>query len=154
MKTRFSIKSLFSIALSNLLFVVLISGNCNKDETPATKTEMITSSNWRFEKATASGFDVSSQVDACIKDNVITFSANGTGTIVEGPIICVPPTASAFTWSFQSNETVLSLSTPLITGGSGNFTIVTLNQVNLAISQDMIIPPSPTPVTVVITLKH
>src|SRR5688500_4048058 len=154
MKTLFSIKRLFSIVLSSLLFVVLISGNCNKDETPATKTEMISNQSWKFDKATAGGFDVSSQVEACIKDNIITFSANGTGTIVEGPIVCVPPTASAFTWNFQSNETVLSLSTPLIAGGSGTFNIVTLNQVNLAISQDMIIPPSPNAITVVITLKH
>ena len=146
-------KTIFSIAICSLLSVILISG-CSKDETTATKTEMITSSGWKFEKATASGFDVSSQVDACVKDNIITFSANGTGTIVEGPIVCVPPTASAFTWSFQSNETVLNLSTPLISGGSGNFSIVTLNQVNLVISQDMVIPPSPTAVTVVITLKH
>ena len=137
------------------MLVVLISGNCSKDDgTPATKTEMITSSSWKFDKATAGGFDISSQVDACIKDNIVTFSANGTGTIVEGPIVCAPPTASAFTWSFQTNETVLSLSTPLIAGGSGTFQIVTLNQVNLAISQDMIIPPSPNAITVVITLKH
>ena len=147
-------KTIFSIAICSLLLVVLMSGNCSKDETPATKTEMITSSSWKFEKATASGFDVSSQVDACIKDNIITFSANGTGTIVEGPIVCASPTASVFAWSFISNETVLSLSTPLIPGGSGDFTIVTLNQVNLAISQEMTLPQSPFPVTVVITLKH
>ena len=148
-------KTIYSIAISSLMLVVLMSGNCSKDETPpATKTEMISSSSWKFEKATASGFDITAQVDACIKDNIITFSTNGTGIIAEGPIVCIPPTASAFNWSFQTNETVLSLSTPLITGGSGNFNIVTLNQTNLVISQDMIIPPNPTAVTVVITFKH
>jgi lipocalin-like protein len=148
-------KTIYSIAISSLMLVVLMSGNCSKDDTPpATKTEMISSSNWKFEKATAGGFDITAQVDACIKDNTISFSANGTGTIAEGPIVCIPPTASTFNWSFQTNETVLSLSTPLITGGSGNFNIVTLNQTNLVISQDMIIPPNPTAVTVVITFKH
>ena len=148
-------KTIYSIAISSLMLVVLMSGNCSKDETPptATKTEMISSSNWRFEKATANGFDISASVDPCIKDNIITFSANGSGTIAEGAIVCSPPTASAFTWNFQTNETVLHLSTPLITGGSSDFNIVTLNQTNLVISQDMTIPPNPT-ATVVITFKH
>lgn len=147
-------KTIFSLAIPNLLLVVLMSVSCSKDETPATKTEMITSSNWKFEKATASGIDISASVDPCIKDNIITFSANGNGTIAEGTLICAPPAPPAFTWSFQNNETILNLNTPLITGGSNNFTIVTLNQVNLVISQEMIIPPSPTPITVVITFKH
>lgn len=147
-------KTIFSLAISSLMLVVLMSGNCSKDETPPTKTEMISSSSWKFEKATASGFDVSAQVDACFKDNIITFSANGSGTIAEGAIVCTPPTLPAFTWSFEANEAILRLSTPLISTGSGDFNIVTLNQTNLVISQDMIIPPSPTPITVVITFKH
>ena len=148
-------KTIYPIAISSLMLVVLMSGSCSKDETPpATKTEMISSSSWKFEKATASGFDISAQVDACIKDNIITFSANGSGTIAEGPDVCSPPALPAFTWSFLINETVLHLSTPLISSGSGDFNIVTLNQTNLVISQDMIIPPSPTAVTVVVTFKH
>src|SRR5688572_6362673 len=148
-------KRLFSFAIYSLALAILLAGNCNKDETPPpTKSEMITSSSWKFEKATASGFDISAQVPACFKDNVISFSSNGSGTVSEGTLACTPQAPPTFTWSFQSNETVLNLSTPLISGGSGNFNLVTLNQTNLVISQDMIIPPSSTPVTVVITFKH
>lgn len=149
-------KRLFSFAIYTMALVSFISGSCSKDDDAPqqTKTEMITSSSWKFEKATASGFDISAQVPACFKDNEITFSTNGSGTVTEGTLACSPPAPPTFTWSFQNNETTLNLSTPLISGGSGNFTIVTLNQTNLVISQDMIIPPATMPVTVVITFKH
>ena len=146
---------LFSFSLFGLCLVALLSLSCNKDDTPQpTKTEYITQSAWKFDKATASGIDISAQIPACFKDNTITFVSNGSGTISEGATICVPPAPATFTWSFQNNETRLSLSTPLISGGSGIFNLVVLNEVNLVISQDMTIPPSPTPITVVITFKH
>ena len=138
-----------------LAFSSVILFSCDKDNDPPapSKTEHITSSSWKFDKATAGGFDVSSQVPACYKDNVVTFQANGNGTIAEGAVICAPPTPPTFTWSFQTNETVLALSTPLFAGGTGNFNIVTLNQTNLVVAQDMNIPPVGN-TNVVVTFKH
>jgi hypothetical protein len=66
----------------------------------------------------------------------------------------VPPAPSSFTWFFQNNGTQLNLSTTLISGGSGVFDINTLNETNLVLSQNMIIPPSTTPVNVQITFVH
>lgn len=125
----------------------------NNAPPPPTKTEHLTRSSWQFEKATASGIDVTAMVPACFKDNIITFASNGTGTISEGTIGCVPPAPSVFTWSFQNNETQLSLSAAIITGGSGLFNIITLNETNLVISQDITLPPNPT-TNVVLTFKH
>src|SRR5262245_22763544 len=62
-----------------------------------TNTELLTQTSWKFDKATASGVDISSQVPACMKDNITTFVSNGTGTIDEGTTLCSPPTAGGFT---------------------------------------------------------
>src|SRR2546423_4943401 len=126
------------IAITTSVFFI----DCKKKkEHIKTKTELLTQTSWKFDKATASGVDISTQIPACMKDNVTTFVSNGTGTINESTNVCSPTTAGNFTWSFQNNETTLNLSVPLFPGGSGNFTVVTLNETNFVLSQDMVIPP-------------
>ena len=142
-----------------LCFTTLFFSNCDKNDDPPappppTKTELITKSSWKFSSAKAGGFDVTAQIPACFKDNTITFVATGTGTISEGAVACSPAAPATFTWSFQSSETQISLNTPLITGGSGLFTIVKLDAVNLVVSQNMTIPPAPGPVNVELTFIH
>jgi lipocalin-like protein len=147
--------SILSFAILSVAFVA-----CNKDDdnnnNQKTKTELITQSTWKFDHATASGFgDVSAQLPACRKDNVITLSSNGSGSIDEGPTKCNAgdPQTTAITWSFLNNETTLHLSSALFTGGSTDFTIVSLTETNLVISQTMTIAPYPA-TTVEITFKH
>jgi len=141
-----------------LAFVVLFTVACKKDEaspTPPTNTQLLSQSSWTLLSATASGTDVTNNAAlTCFKDNIITFSANGTFTINEGVNICSPTTAGSFTWSFQASETQLVLSAPLIPGGSTTFTLATLNSTNLIISQNVTIPPSPTAIPVAFTFKH
>jgi hypothetical protein len=142
-----------------LCFTTLFFSNCDKNDDPPappppTKTELITKSSWKFSSAKAGGFDVTAQIPACFKDNTITFVATGTGTISEGAVACSPAAPATFTWSFQSSETQINLNTPLITGGSGLFTIVKLDAVNLVVSQNMTIPPAPGPVNVELTFIH
>ena len=146
------------VLLAALCFSTVLFSSCDKtDEAPPTNTDYITKSSWKFSSAKAGGFDVTSQVPACFKDNTITFAINGTGTITEGATVCTPASPASFTWVFQTNGTQqqISLSTPLITGGSGVFTIVLLNDVSLVVSQSMTIPSIPTgPVTVELTFTH
>jgi hypothetical protein len=144
------------ILIAALCFTTVTFTNCDKDDpAPApTNTDYITKSSWKFSTAKASGIDVTAQVPACFKDNTITFAINGTGTIAEGPTACTPAAPATFTWTFQSNGTQLNLNTPLVTGGSGTFNIVTLNDVNLVVSQMMTIPPATTPLNVDLTFIH
>ena len=146
------------ILFAALCFAILSFSSCDKtDEAPPTNTDYITKSSWKFSSAKAGGLDVTAQVPACFKDNTITFAINGTGTITEGALVCTPASPSTFTWVFQTNGTQqqINLSTPLITGGSGVFTIVLLNDVSLVVSQSMTIPSIPTgPVTVELTFTH
>jgi hypothetical protein len=135
-----------------LLATLFIS--CSKGSNAKTKTQLLTQSSWKFDKAVAVGIgDISSQVPSCLKDNLISFQANGNGSVEESTDVCVPSTAGNFTWSFQTNETVLQLSTPLFPGGSGDFDIKSLTETTFVISQQMTFAPLPA-MTVEITLKH
>jgi hypothetical protein len=133
-KNIFFSATFFTVAL--FLFTA-----CEKNDntTPAkTKTQLLTSSSWKFQSASASGTDISNNPSiTCIKDDVITFSAALTGTITEGTIVCNPTTASNFTWSLQSNETLLVMSSGVFPGGSGTFTINELTETSLKISQNV-----------------
>ena len=143
------------ILFTALCFTTLVFTNCDKDEDPPpppapTKTELITKSSWKFSTAFAGSTDVSNAPQlACFKDNIITFSANLTGSINEGTNICSPTTAGAFTWNFANNETVLHISTVLITGGSNDFTLVSITETQLVVSQNY--PPIG---TVTVTFIH
>jgi len=138
-----------------LCFTTLFFTNCDKnDNPPPSNTDYITKSSWKFSSAKAGGTDVTAQVPACFKDNTILFVANGTGTISEGANVCSPASPASFTWVFQNNGTEINLSTPLVSGGSGVFTIGLLNEVNLKVSQNMTIPPAPGPINVELTFIH
>jgi hypothetical protein len=146
------LKQIFLVPVFTL---ALLSTGCSKDDdTPQqTRTELITQGSWKFESASAMGQDVSGALDDCLVDNIYTLASNGTGSIDESTLICDPSAAGNFTWEFQANESKLNVSTALFPGGSGLFDIVSINQTNLVVSQEMTISPFPT-TTVQITLKH
>jgi hypothetical protein len=100
------------------------------------------------------GTDISALLDACDKDNTVTFVSNGTGTADEGPTKCnsADPQTVSFTWTFGNNETTLQASAPLFPGGNGAFTIVTLTDTQLIVSQDITV--SGITQNAVITMKH
>ena len=128
----------------------------NDDPAPAgkTKTELLAKSSWKFSDAKVGGVSVAAFLQACQKDNVATFVAAGTGTADEGSTKCdaADPQTTPFTWNFQTNETILFISTPLFTGGSSSFTLVSLTDTELVVSQNMNISGSTQ--NVVITFVH
>lgn len=137
-------KKVLSLAFMSLLYISLTFVSCSKDDddntpAPKTKTQLITQSTWRFSAATVGGSDVSAFLQACQKDNILTFASNGTGTVDEGPLKCNAgdPQTSPFTWNFLSNETQLFISTTLFAGGSSTFNIVTLSETQLIVSQNI-----------------
>ena len=114
---------------------------CSKDDddnpAPKTNTELLTTGTWKFSDVKVSGQSVASFFDPCQKDNILTFLAAGTGTAAEGATKCnaSDPDSQAFNWAFQTNETVLFVSNPFFTGGSTTFTIVSLTETQLVLSQ-------------------
>jgi hypothetical protein len=139
-----------SILCVTYLFVTA----CGKDSIKVkTKTELISQPSWKFEKAFAGGADITASAPVCLKDNILVFFANGTATVDEATSVCSPSYAGSYTWSFQSNETIIHLSAPLFPGGSNDFTLVSVTETNLVISQVMTIPPYPA-TNVEVTFKH
>jgi hypothetical protein len=136
----------------------LLIASCSKSDsnnTAKTKTQLITQASWKFSTATVGGTDVSSLINSCQKDNVLTFSASGgTGTLDEGATKCNSgdPQTTPFTWSFTNNESTLHVSQVFFTGGSSDFTIVSLTDTQLVVSQIVSVQGSMQ--TAVITFIH
>jgi len=150
MKSR---KFILTLVSAIVLFIA-----CSKDSdnnnTPKTKTDFLVQGSWKFDNVTVNGADVSSLIQGCQKDNTITFAAGGTGTLDEGATKCNSgdPQTSPFTWSFASNETVLHVTATLFTGGSSDFNIVTLDDNQLVLSQNINI--AGTSQNAIVTFKH
>lgn len=137
-------KKVLSFASLGLLSLSLVFVSCSKDDddnnpAPKTKTQLITQNYWKFSTATVGGFDVSIALQACQKDNFISFYPNGTGTLDEGPAKCnaLDPQSNPFNWNFQNGETQLFISATLFTGGNTLFNLVTLSETQLVVSQNI-----------------
>jgi len=146
-------KQIASLFIS-LLTVLFFLPACQKDNNlpvVKTKTQLLTQATWKFSSATAGGADASGFLQACQKDNVYTFVAAGTGTINEGASKCntSDPQTNPFTWNFTGSESMLNISTILFSGGSNDFTLVSLSETQLVLSQNY--PPYG---TIVVTFIH
>jgi hypothetical protein len=142
------------IVFSGIVVIACKKSGGYNNSTPKTKTELITASVWKFDNAKVAGADISAFLDACDKDNTVTFVSNGNGTADEGATKCnaADPQTVAFTWTFENNETTLNATAPLFPGGNGIFTIITLTDTQLVVSQDITVQGSTQ--NAVITLKH
>jgi len=142
--------------LTSMCLLSLFITACKKEKSskPPTKTELITSKAWKYDKVTIAGQDAGGQVPNCYKDNLYTLKTDKTGTIDESTDVCTPSTAGNFTWRFSSNEDSLILSMPLIAGLSGSFKIDSLGVNVMKLSQTVNLPPLNLPVPAVFQLKH
>ncbi len=151
-------KKISGLILPFLFLTLLIVTSCQKEDDtplPKTKTVLISQASWKFSNAMVGTSDVSAFLQACQKDNILTFAASGgTGNVDEGPTKCNggDPQTNPFTWNFQSNETELFISATLFTGGSSTFTLVSLTETQLIVSQ--VITVGGTPQTAIVTFIH
>lgn len=129
--------------------------SCNKTDNPApTNTDYITKASWKFDKAMSGGADVSGFVNACYKDNVLTFQSNGNGLFDEGATKCNAgdPQTINYTWNFTNNGTTLNVTGNVVAGQSGSFTVINLNDTQLVLQATISTPSGP--VTGQIYFKH
>ncbi len=128
-----------------LIFIFVSVSSCKKSSTSGkTKTQLLTQSNWVFSNAIVNGLDISGFLQSCQTDNILTFSANGSGVLDEGATKCNSndPQTRSFTWSFMSNETTLHISDTLFAGGNNDFHIVALSETQLGVSQNITVSGS------------
>jgi hypothetical protein len=133
-------KHVASLFFASALLLVL-NTDCKKSSgsttPPKTNTQLLVQASWKFKSASISGTDISSSLQACQKDNIMTFVAGGTGTIDEGPTKCngSDPQTNPFTWNFINGETGIHASVILFTGATTNdLTIITLSETDLVVS--------------------
>lgn len=143
------------ILFTALCFSTLVYSSCDKtDEAAPTYTDHITKSSWKFDKAMSGGSDVSGFLNACYKDNVMTFLGNGNGSLDEGATKCNAgdPQTTNFTWNFSSDESTLNVTGGIFAGQSGSFMVIILNDTQM-ILQGSISSPTGS-VTGQIYFKH
>lgn len=155
-------KQLAVLALFGSIFVLT---SCGKDTTGGgdTTIDLMVSAPWKFSKATASGVDISALVTACIKDNLLTFSSSGgstnTGKLNEGATKCdaADPQEVNFTWVYDASFKKITITgtsgtVPILPGGSNEFTLVSVTETELVMSQNVSF--SGTTQLVVVTMIH
>lgn len=155
-------KRLLLLTGVSALFLVITScsKSDNDDDGPKapTKTELLTKAAWKFNKAEAGGIDVTDQLPDCLVDNTITFNSSeerkGTGVADEGAEKCGATQNTSFSWTLNSTETTLTSDKALFTGGSTDFTIVSLTESEFVTTQVMTVPGFPAPMNVKLTMKH
>jgi hypothetical protein len=155
--------------MRNKLFILSIIAiaffSCKKDEssspTTTTKTTILAEQSWKFNNAGLDpdkdgtiNQDVSSFVSSCLKDNTVSFAANGSGTSDEGPTKCnsADPQSIPFTWSFASNETLININGNAVAGKGGQYKVISLTNTNFSLSKDTVYQGIST--TFVVNLKH
>jgi hypothetical protein len=143
------------ILLTAVVFTSSFFASCDKnDSPPKSNTDYIIQGSWKFDKAISNGTDVSGFLNACYKDNTMTFVANGNGTFDEGPTKCSSgdPQTVNFTWNFTNNGTTLNVNAPIFAGQAGAFKVVTLNDTQMVLEGSITTPAGP--VTGQIHFKH
>jgi hypothetical protein len=153
----------------NLLGIVVLFNvcACSKNgggEKVPTKTELISSSTWKYSTAGidfdnngTSDFPVPADyIKPCTTDNTLTFKSDGTGSVSEGATKCDPldPQNVPFGWSFKNNESDINFSTAIFAGISGDAKVIELTSTKLTMSKTIVLPISPLPVNVVLFLVH
>ncbi|MCU0403129.1 MAG: hypothetical protein MUE99_01160 [Chitinophagaceae bacterium] len=138
--------------------------SCQKDSSDSmTTVELIADGPWKFSKATASGVDVSALVQPCIKDNLLNFfvgSPSNTGNLNEGPTKCnaADQQQVEFTWTYDASFQKIAITSvgggtiPILPGGSNEFTLVSVDELQMVLSQTVTF--SGTAQLVQVTLVH
>ena len=106
-----------TISITTLFFILLFVA-CNKKDTAASKTELLTSGTWKLTAVVADEdgngtyeTDRFATFSDCFKDNFYTFFAGGSAELNEGLTKCNPtdPQTETGTWQLTQNETHLKI---------------------------------------------
>lgn len=134
-------KKQFSFLIVLITASLLLFNACKKSSSAPkskTNTQLISNGSWRLISATIpGGGSVRNFLEDCQKDNIYTFNADGSGSGDEGTLKCNAgdPQTAPFTWNFQTNETILFISTTLYTSGSNQFNIISISETSLVVEQ-------------------
>ncbi len=147
---------LLLLALTTTLLIGL-AGSCKKDkggEEEKNTLELMTASSWKLDTV---GLDMDKNgeidaeipggIEACDKDNTLTFYNNNTGLYAEGATKCDTdgPDAVPFAWSLQNDDKVLVIEGELPEQLNGNINILKVTATEMVLSKQFQIT---TPITI------
>lgn len=110
-------KTLILVAIAASFFVI---SSCDKDDDPVNKKALITANSWKISAMTIDppidflGIQISdmyAMMDACTKDDLMTFNEDGTYQVTEGATKCDesdPDISESGTWGFNADETQIT----------------------------------------------
>lgn len=137
----------YRIYILTLVLAVFFTGCTKSSDDEPTTEEKIAAITWKFSKATTSGTDVSSFIQACYKDNTLRFtkaSPQNTGLLNEGGTKCnaADPQERTFTWVYDDSFQKLTVTgtggaVAILPGGSNEFTLVRVSATELVLSQNV-----------------
>jgi len=137
-------KIILSVAILSLFVLACKKKKDDPAPTTTTKTtaQYLTAHTWKTsgavsnvpidaddDSSTPNTTDIWGSEDACDKDDVVSFAANGTGTYTDAGITCSSTTVQNFTWALSNNVITISF-----TGGSQTLTIVSVDDNTLKIA--------------------
>ncbi len=129
-----------------LLATVACKKDDNKKNPDERALELITSTSWKIDTIgldTDGNNEIDTEIpfplQACEKDNILTFSSDSTGNYGEGATKCdgVDPDNTPFTWLFKANNTVLNVDGNLNELLTGDINIITLSETSLILAKDV-----------------
>ena len=139
-----------TISTTKLMILVIMSATialsaCKKDAAPPSKTDLLTTSQWKITAFTVdpaipvfdtqgniTGFttDMFPYMESCSKDDTFKFKSDNTVEFDEGALKCdtTAPQTTSGTWSFKTNETILSI---IEDGSLQDYTLMELTESSL-----------------------
>lgn len=145
----------------SLILMLLATVACKKDDNKKNPDEQgmefITSTSWKIDTIgldTDGNNEIDAEIpplNACEKDNILTFSSDSTGNYGEGASKCdvSDPDNTPFTWTFKANATVINIDGDLNELLTGDINVITLNETSLKLSKPVSIPFYPSGTKVV-----
>lgn len=123
-----------SVHVLLLLCTVMIFLGCRKEKNDVSANlRLLTADSWAYDQfgidQNLDGLiDVPETLQNCIKDDLVTFNVDGSGSLNQGADMCYPefPQSQPFDWQFLNNEKELEY-------GGTTHTILELNETQLAI---------------------
>lgn len=135
-------KKIYQGTVGGILLLMVCFAGCSKSNSSSkSNADLIKASAWKYDTA---GLDANNDgnIDAplpdgtildCQKDNTLTFTTDSTGIVDEGATKCnvAAPQTIPFTWSFNTDQTVINLPDSLFGGLGGAVNIKSLTATQL-----------------------
>lgn len=153
-----------------LLSIGFIIWGCNKDDDDdnnnndvQAKVQLMTSATWKYDTAAVADKDGNPTqplppgiIEACDKDNTLTFKSDSTGVLNEGAQKCNSgsPQTTNFKWWFKENGTILYTPDDIFGNSAvtGDFKVIELTGTRLRVTKEVTSPFGNQ--NIVLYLKH